>query len=84
MFAGICINASQLKITPITTEVSALLNVDLTQTALLTSIFTVAGVILSVPGSLFIDRTGPKRMELILMGAVYHIDSGRVEFLDEG
>jgi len=71
MFAGICINASQLKITPITTEVSALLNVDLTQTALLTSIFTVAGVILSVPGSLFIDRTGPKRMELILMAALF-------------
>lgn len=70
MLAGIAINISQLKIAAITTQVSSELGVSLTQAAWLTSVFTIAGIVLSLPGSQLMARIGPKRMLLVLMAAL--------------
>lgn len=70
MLAGIAINISQLKIAPITNEVSSELGVGLTEAAWLTSVFTISGIVLSLPGSGLMSRLGPKRMLVVLMAAL--------------
>ncbi len=68
MLAALTINASQLKISAIAAQVSAAFEVSLTQTALLTSIFTVAGVVLSIPGTFVMRMIGIRRMFITLLG----------------
>ena len=46
MLAGITINVSQLKVVPINNDIVTELDVDLTSTAWLTSVFTIAGIFL--------------------------------------
>lgn len=70
MLAALTINASQLKISAITTQVSAFFDVSLTQTALLTSIFTVAGVVLSLPGTFLMRNIGIRKMFLALLACL--------------
>lgn len=71
MLAALAINASQLKIAAITPQVAAALGVDLTQTALLTSIFTIAGVVLSIPGTFAMRAIGIRRMFLALLACLF-------------
>lgn len=70
MLTGIIINISQLKIVPVQAEVSELLNIDLTKTALLTSIFTIAGIILSIPGTTLMRKLKVRQLLLCLMGCL--------------
>ena len=70
LFCGITVSLSQLKISPLMGEVAAMLNVNETQAALLMSLFTVAGIILSIPGAALMAKTGNKNMLLILMGTL--------------
>lgn len=71
MLAALAINASQLKISAITPQVASALGVDLTQTALLTSIFTVAGVVLSIPGTFAMGVIGIRRMLIALLACLF-------------
>ena len=70
MLAALTINASQLKISAITIQVSAFFEVDLTQTALLTSIFTIAGVVLSLPGTFLMRSISIRKMFLALLACL--------------
>lgn len=70
LISAITVSLSQLKISPVMGEVAAMLNVDGTQAALLMSLFTVAGIILSIPGAAVMAKTGNKNMLLILMGTL--------------
>ena len=70
LISAITVSLSQLKISPVLADVAAMLNVDMTKAAMLMSLFTVAGIILSIPGAAVMARTGTKNMLLILMGTL--------------
>lgn len=70
LISAITVSLSQLKISPVLGDVAAMLNVDMTKAAMLMSLFTVAGIILSIPGAAVMARTGTKNMLLILMGTL--------------
>lgn len=70
LVSAITVSLSQLKIAPVLGDVAAMLNVDVTKAAMLMSLFTVAGIILSIPGAAVMARTGTKNMLLILMGTL--------------
>lgn len=70
LISAITVSLSQLKIAPVLGDVAAMLNVDMTKAAMLMSLFTVAGIILSIPGAAVMARTGTKNMLLILMGTL--------------
>ncbi|WP_448984028.1 MFS transporter [Olsenella uli] len=70
MLAGITINVSQLKVVPINNDIVTELDVDLTSTAWLTSVFTIAGIFLALPGSGIMTRVGPKRMLVALLACL--------------
>lgn len=70
LISAITVSLSQLKISPVLGDVAAMLNVDVTKAAMLMSLFTVAGIILSIPGAAVMARTGTKNMLLILMGTL--------------
>lgn len=70
LISAITVSLSQLKLSPVLGDVAAMLNVDVTRAALLMSLFTVAGIILSIPGAAIMARTGTKNMLLILMGTL--------------
>lgn len=70
LISSITVSLSQLKISPVLADVAAMMNVDMTKAAMLMSLFTVAGIILSIPGAAVMARTGTKNMLLILMGTL--------------
>ena len=70
LISAITVSLSQLKISPVLSDVAAMLNVDMTKAAMLMSLFTVAGIFLSIPGAAVMARTGSKKMLLILMGCL--------------
>ena len=70
LISAVTVSLSQLKIAPVLGDVAAMLNVDVTKAAMLMSLFTVAGIILSIPGAAVMARTGTKNMLLILMGSL--------------
>ena len=70
LISAITVSLSQLKISPVLADVAAMLNVDMTKAAMLMSLFTVAGIFLSIPGAAVMARTGSKKMLLILMGCL--------------
>ncbi len=70
LISAITVSLSQLKISPVLGDVAAMLNVDVTKAAMLMSLFTVAGIVLSIPGAAVMARTGTKNMLLVLMGTL--------------
>ena len=64
---GMTVGFSQLKITPVMAQVANLLGVTVTDAAWLTSVFTLAGILLSVPGGSIIGRLGPKRSLVFML-----------------
>ncbi|MDR0671244.1 MAG: MFS transporter, partial [Oscillospiraceae bacterium] len=56
------VSLGQLKIVPIAGQVE--------QFPLLMSVFTLAGVILAIPGGAILSRTGPKKLLLLLLAAL--------------
>ena len=70
LISAITVSLSQLKISPVLADVAAMLNVDMAKAAMLMSLFTVAGIFLSIPGAAVMARTGTKNMLLILMGCL--------------
>ncbi|MDR1541665.1 MAG: MFS transporter [Clostridiales bacterium] len=67
LLCAILVGVSQLKIAAVLPDVAALLNVDMTKAALLMSLFTVAGIVLSIPGAAFMNRFGAKNTLMLLM-----------------
>ena len=51
LVSAITVSLSQLKLSPVLGDVAAMLNVDITKAAMLMSLFTVAGIVLSIPGA---------------------------------
>ena len=70
LISAITVSLSQLKISPVMGDVAAMLSVDANQASLLMSLFTVAGIFLSIPGAAVLAKTGSKNMLLILMGTL--------------
>lgn len=70
MVAALSINISQLKVPALFAQVSATLHAEPEQTALLTSIFNIAGVVLAIPGVALMARVGLKRMLMLLLVAL--------------
>lgn len=66
--AGTLIGMSQLKIAPVVYSLSSYLGVSLTQAALLTSIFTIYGIFIAIPGGVLVTKFGAKKLLLIIMG----------------
>lgn len=67
MLCGMAVGFSQLKVTPVMSDLAADLGVALTDAAWLMSIFTFAGILLSVPGAKYIGKFGPKKMLLFML-----------------
>ncbi|MDR2106229.1 MAG: MFS transporter [Coriobacteriales bacterium] len=70
LISAIMVGISQLKIAAVLPNVAEMLNVDMTQASLLMSLFTVAGIALSIPGAAFMTRVGAKPTLLILMASL--------------
>lgn len=68
--SAITISLSQMKIPPIMGPVSEALNVSISQASWLMSIFTVAGIVLAIPGAAIMNKVGPKKLLMYLMVAV--------------
>ncbi len=67
MLSGISVGLSQLKITPVMVELAAMLGVTVTDAAWLTSVFTLTGIVLSIPGAALIGKIGPKKTLLFML-----------------
>lgn len=67
LICAIAVCLSQLKIAAVLEPVAAMLHVDINKASLLMSVFTLAGIALSIPGSALMAKTGIKNMLLILM-----------------
>jgi predicted MFS family arabinose efflux permease len=67
MLCGVSIGLSQFKVTPVMALLAEDLGVSTTSAAWLTSIFTLAGIVLSIPGAGIISKAGPKRTLLFML-----------------
>ncbi|MBP1039494.1 MFS transporter [Vagococcus sp. BWB3-3] len=65
---GTLIGLSQLKIMPIVEPLAKHLNVSMTQMSWLTSIFTVSGIFIALPGGILVTKLGAKKLLLIIIG----------------
>lgn len=68
--AAVTVSLSQLKIVPVLGALSETLNISMTQVSWLMSIFTLAGIILAVPGATILGKLGPKKLLLLLVGTL--------------
>lgn len=71
LISAIAVIMSQAKITGVMGEVAAMLNVSTANAAWLMSLFTVAGIILSIPGAAIMSKIGPKNLLLCLMVCLF-------------
>ncbi len=67
MLCGMAVGFSQLKVTPVMGLLAEELDVSTTSAAWLTSIFTLAGIVLSIPGAGLIAKIGPRRTLLFML-----------------
>lgn len=70
LISAITVGVSQLKIAAVMQDVAAALGVSTTQAALLMSVFTIAGIVLAIPGAAIQDKMGPKNLLLLLMACL--------------
>ena len=70
LISAITVGVSQLKIAAVMQAVASALNVSTTQAALLMSVFTIAGIVLAIPGAAIQDKMGPKNLLLLLMACL--------------
>ncbi len=70
LISAITVSLSQLKLAPVMGDVAAMLSVTPDKAALLMSLFTVAGIFLSIPGAAVMAKTGSKNMLLVLMACL--------------
>ncbi|MDU2215893.1 MFS transporter [Enterococcus avium] len=65
---GTLIGMSQLKIAPVITPLSQYLHTSLTQMSLLTSVFTISGIFIAIPGGALVTKIGAKNLLLVIIG----------------
>ena len=65
--SAICISLSQLKVVPILGDLSATMGISFAETSWLMSVFTIAGIVLAIPGGALVGKLGPKRLIVVLM-----------------
>lgn len=65
------LSLSQLKIVPIFNEVSQTMNISMTQTSLLTSIFTFSALFLAIPGGSILNKFGVKKISVAIMFCLF-------------
>ncbi|MBV7390725.1 MFS transporter [Enterococcus sp. ALS3] len=61
---GTLIGMSQLKIAPVINPLSQYLHTSLTQMSLLTSVFTISGIFIAIPGGALVTKIGAKKLLL--------------------
>lgn|GEM_PF-611948 len=66
-FSALAIGLNQFKVPPIMGNIAQAFQVDITSVAWLMSVFTVAGIILSIPSAKLLGKIGPKKMGIILI-----------------
>lgn len=66
-FGGVLVTLSQLKIVPVMDELSVLLNVSVSELTLLMSVFSLAGLLLAIPGGAVLSKFGGKKLALSIM-----------------
>lgn len=71
LISAIAVIMSQAKITGVMGDVAAMLNVSTSSAAWLMSLFTVAGIVLSIPGAAIMSKVGPKNLLLSLMVCLF-------------
>ncbi len=67
MLCGVSVGLAQFKVTPVMALLADELGVSTTSAAWLMSIFTLAGILLSIPGAGIISKAGPKRTLLFML-----------------
>ena len=67
---AVVVGLSQLKITPIIKPLAEQLQVNMTQMSLLTSVFTISGIFIAIPGGILVSRYGAKKLLLIVMSCL--------------
>lgn len=65
---GTLIGMSQLKIAPVIRPLSQYLHTSLTQMSLLTSVFTISGIFIAIPGGALVTKIGAKKLLLVIIG----------------
>ena len=65
---GTLIGMSQLKIAPVINPLSQYLHTSLTQMSLLTSVFTISGIFIAIPGGALVTKIGAKKLLLVIIG----------------
>lgn len=65
---GTLIGMSQLKIAPVIYPLSRYLHTSLTQMSLLTSVFTISGIFIAIPGGALVTKLGAKLLLLVIIG----------------
>ena len=66
-FSALCVSLSQLKIVTILGDLASLMNRTIPQVSWLMSIFTLASIILAIPGGALLAKIKPKKLLLMLM-----------------
>ncbi|WP_097014917.1 MFS transporter [Anaerocolumna aminovalerica] len=70
LLSAVTVSISQLKISPVMEEVASFYGITLSKSTMLMSLFTVAGIVLAIPGAGIIRRVGPERLLLLLMSCL--------------
>ena len=65
--SAICISLSQLKVVPILGALSMTMGISIAETSWLMSVFTIAGIVLAIPGGALVGKLGPKKLIVCLM-----------------
>lgn len=61
---------SQMKIVTLMGDLASQMNLSMTQASWLMSVFTLAGIVLALPGASVLEKLGPKNLLLILIACV--------------
>ena len=64
--SAISISLSQLKVVPILGDLSVSMGISIADTSWLMSVFTIAGIVLAIPGGALVSKLGPKKLILAL------------------
>ena len=68
---AVTVSVSQLKVSAVMEQVAQGLSISMGAAAGLMSFFTVAGIVLAIPGAALMERMGAKRLLLLLMACLF-------------
>lgn len=68
---AVTVSVSQLKVSAVMEQVAQGFSISMGATAGLMSFFTVAGIVLAIPGAALMERMGAKRLLLLLMACLF-------------